>query len=101
VHDSDGGRGRGSRALARVGGELRLLLWAVWNPIGYVPIDEYESYAPAVWRLLAEGADEASIASHLTAVREEAIGTGTKEQDERAASVLDEWWHWRFQAEDS
>ena len=82
-------------------GELSLLLWAVWNPIGSVPLDEYELYAPGVWRLLAEGADEQSVAAHLTAVRETAIEMGAREQDARAASVLHEWWHWRTQDEDS
>jgi hypothetical protein len=26
--------------------ELRLILWAAWDPIGGVPRDEYERYAP-------------------------------------------------------
>ena len=83
-------------------GELSLLLWAVWNPIGYCPLDEYESYVPGVWRVLAEGADEQSVAAHLTTVRATAeIGMGSYEQDETAARVLHEWWHWRTQDDDS
>jgi hypothetical protein len=33
---------------------LSLLLWAVWNPIGPVPLDEYEAYTGKVISVLKE-----------------------------------------------
>lgn len=81
------------------GSELSLILWAVWDPIAAgVPLDEYESYAPGVWRLLQQGANENEIASHLADVRERAIEVGGPEDDRRAASKLRDWWYWRFEA---
>jgi hypothetical protein len=34
--------------------ELRLILWAAWDPIGGVPRDEYDWYVPRLWALLRE-----------------------------------------------
>jgi hypothetical protein len=34
--------------------ELRLILWAAWDPIGRVPRDEYDWYVPRLWELLRE-----------------------------------------------
>jgi len=34
--------------------ELRLILWAAWDPIGGVPRDEYDWYVPRLWGLLRE-----------------------------------------------
>lgn len=82
----------------RYGPELCLLLWATWDPIpGDVPLDEYDNYAPPVWTLLARGASEEEIASHLRDVRERMMEVGGAEQDARAASKIWEWWHWRFE----
>jgi hypothetical protein len=36
--------------------ELRLILWAAWDPIGRVPRDEYDWYVPRLWGLLREHA---------------------------------------------
>jgi hypothetical protein len=36
---------------------LTLLLWAVWNPIGPVPLDEYESYTGEVVAVLRRRED--------------------------------------------
>jgi hypothetical protein len=36
--------------------ELRLILWAAWDPIGRVPRDEYDWYVPQLWALLREHA---------------------------------------------
>jgi hypothetical protein len=36
--------------------ELRLILWAAWDPIGRVPRDEYDWYVPGLWALLREHA---------------------------------------------
>jgi hypothetical protein len=83
----------------KYGSEVSLILWAAWDPIGAVPLDEYESYAPPVWRLLAEGASEMEIAAHLGKVRESAMGVGGPENDQRAAATLWQWWYWQFEAE--
>jgi hypothetical protein len=44
---------------------LALLLWAVWNPIGPVPLDEYENYAGRVVTVLhkAREADQELLGS--------------------------------------
>lgn len=48
-----------------------VLLWA-WDPIGVrgIPeaVDEYDSYAPAVLRMLETGASDRHIADYLTSV---------------------------------
>jgi hypothetical protein len=36
--------------------ELRQILWAAWDPIGGVPRDEYETYAPQIASRLRAGA---------------------------------------------
>ena len=80
------------------GPELRLILWAAWDPIGVgVPLDEYDTYAPQVWELLRSGASEDEVAVHLRRIRERSISTGTHEQDIHAAEKLWEWWQTRFE----
>lgn len=77
-------------------GELTLLLWAVWNPIGVdVPLDEYERYAPAIWKLLEERAGTDAIAAELERVSKESIevDAGTNRS---AAEIVSRWWYWRF-----
>ena len=50
---------------------LRKILWEKWDPIGvYEPDvewdDEYDSYAPHIFRLAIEGKDEIRIANSLS-----------------------------------
>jgi hypothetical protein len=76
--------------------ELELLLWAVWDPIGAgVPIDEYESYVPVIWKLLHERAGAEVVSTALAQIAEERIGLdrGTSRS---AAERLTQWWYWRF-----
>jgi hypothetical protein len=76
--------------------ELELLLWAVWNPIRVdVPLDEYESYVPVIWRLLSEGAGVDAVFSELKRICEEQMG-GCGGREREAAERLTEWWYWRF-----
>jgi hypothetical protein len=76
--------------------ELALLLWAVWNPIGVeVPLDEYESYVPTVWRLLAEHAGVEEIATRMAQIADERMG-GARGTERAAAELLSQWWYWRF-----
>ena len=76
--------------------ELGLLLWAVWDPIGAgVPIDEYESYVPVIWKLLEEHVGIEAVSTALAQIAEERIGLdrGTSRS---AAERLTQWWYWRF-----
>jgi hypothetical protein len=77
--------------------ELGLLLWAVWDPIGVgVPLDEYENYVPAVWKLLDQGAGAEAVAAELTRICVERIGMDAGTNAE-AAERLTAWWYWRFE----
>jgi hypothetical protein len=76
--------------------ELGLLLWAVWDPIGAGgPIDEYESYVPAIWKLLDGHAGVEAVSTALAQIADERIGLdrGTSRS---AAERLTQWWYWRF-----
>ena len=76
--------------------ELNLLLWAVWNPIGVdVPLDEYESYVPIVWKLLSEHADVGEIAAELDRIAHQRMGVSSVRGRE-TAERLSQWWYWRF-----
>jgi hypothetical protein len=77
--------------------ELILLLWALWDPITGVPLNEYENYAPVVWKLLGEHASVEKLADELSRIRVETIGCEPdREGDRRVAERLREWWYWRF-----
>lgn len=68
----------------------------MWNRIGFdVPLDEYERYTPAVWRLLEEHASIDAIATELTRVCAESIevDAGTNRD---AAEMVTRRWYWRF-----
>lgn len=55
--------------------ELRLILWAAWDPIGVgVPRDEYETYAPRLASILRNGATPEDIAAALGQWRTESMG---------------------------
>jgi hypothetical protein len=76
--------------------ELSLLLWGVWDPIGAgVPLDEYESYVPVIWKLLDEQAGIEAISTALAQIEEERMETG-RGTSRYAAERLTEWWYWRF-----
>ena len=76
--------------------ELGLLLWAIWNPIGVdVPLDEYDSYMPVIWRLLSEHAAVDDIAAELDRIADQQMGVSTGTSRE-TAERLTQWWHWRF-----
>jgi len=77
-------------------GELNLLLWIVWKPIGFdVPLTEYESYVPTIWRLLEERAGTDAIEAELARISSESMGIeATTNLD--AAEAAGRWWYWRF-----
>lgn len=108
---------------------LTLLLWAVWDPVGSVPLDEYESYAAPVASLLRKhheadlelvaadpdvsdstqrqrnklvkpAAEE--IASLLAKVRDERMNLPPDlDVDRRAADTFIDWYGWEMDALDS
>ena len=62
-------------AIRNVSGVLR----RVWDPIGHgqipdLPNDEYDSYAPHLLSMIAQGASDASIAEYLQALEGETVG---------------------------
>ena len=107
--------------------DLTLLLWAVWNPIGTCPLDEYADYAPTVARILreaheadlplAERAEEDSVQRERNRLQEQAVerlaavlAEIRAEQmelppdtnaDQHAASVLLDWHEWSMTELDS
>src|SRR2546429_4574815 len=84
-----------SERFRRYAPELGLLLWAVWDPIdAVVPLDEYESYVPIIWRLLSERAGVEAISGELARISQERIGGG-RDTERDAAERLTQWWYWR------
>jgi hypothetical protein len=72
--------------------ELRLILWAAWDPIGSVPRDEYDSYVSRIWSLLARRASLEEIAAQLGEYRVAAMGLpAAPNEDLRVASKLLDW----------
>jgi hypothetical protein len=99
---------------------LTLLLWAVWDPVGALSLDEYASYAPAVARILFEHHQEDSaispgedmpstavqlrrnaahvaagerLAAHLGGIRREHMNLAPNEdRDQHAAETLLNWY---------
>jgi hypothetical protein len=53
-------------------------LWEDWDPIGVRamggPDDEYDSYAPAILRMLLYGVTEEELVAHLHAIETERMG---------------------------
>jgi hypothetical protein len=102
---------------------LSLLLWAIWNPIGLVPLDEYEDYTGQVVEVLnaahqadlqlwAGGELDDSVQRqrntlHAASVEELATLLGNirqvqmgmppdHEADRRAAETLLDWYGWEM-----
>jgi hypothetical protein len=72
--------------------ELRLLLWAAWDPIGGVPLDEYDAAAARIAALLGSRAAAAALAAELGRIREYELGLDpAPEHDERAAAKIGAW----------
>ena len=72
-----------------------------WDPIGVRPgpgenegpMDEYDSYAPGILRLLLDGRDLVRITSHLANIRTVSIGLPEDHaSDEAIAQELLGWW---------
>lgn len=74
--------------------ELRLILWAAWDPIGGVPRDEYDWYVPRLWGLLREHAavlrTGAKYEEWTEAERDQYLDRVSASQD-RIVAQLSEW----------
>ena len=72
--------------------ELRLVLWACWDPIGGTPPGEYDNYAFRVASLLGSRASRAAVAEELGRIRRDALGSEPcPEEDARAADKIGDW----------
>ena len=70
-----------------------MILWAAWDPIGRVPRDEYESYAPRIASLLRGGATPDEVAAVLGTIRTETIGlSADPDRDLIVAQKLQDWY---------
>ena len=60
-----------------------------------MPLDEYDSYVPVVWKLLSEHANVDEVAAELDRIADERMG-GPCGTSRDAAERLTQWWYWRF-----
>ncbi len=68
--------------------QVQAILHGEWDPIGGgVPVDEYDSYAWTVVRMLGEGAGREAFARHLCWAADEAMGCPVPEA--RLAGVVE------------
>lgn len=77
-------------------GELRLILWAAWDPIGMVPRSEYDWYVPKLWGLLREhavlvGSVSAAEYEELSEVEQDEHTDRVVASERRIAAQLSEW----------
>jgi hypothetical protein len=77
--------------------ELSLLLWALWDPLGHAPVDEYEKHALPLAQLLREGEPAEEIAGALGRLRWELRTAQDPERDLQVARKLLEWYEWSFE----
>jgi hypothetical protein len=72
--------------------ELRLLLWAAWDPVGDVPVDEYDALAARVATLLGSRAPRPALAAELGRIRTHELGLApAPDDDARAAAKIAAW----------
>jgi hypothetical protein len=72
--------------------ELRLLLWAGWDPIGANSPGEYDSHALRLATLLGSRASRSAIAAELGRIRRDELGLEpAPAEDSRAAEKIAAW----------
>ena len=58
---------------------IKNILWEDWDPIGIndavTATDEYDNYAPEVYKMIANGADAITVAKYLTYVDTKLLGS--------------------------
>jgi hypothetical protein len=68
------------------------LLWAAWDPVGGVPVDEYDAHAPRIASLLASRASPEALAAELDRIRVHELGLESDaERDAAAAEKIAAW----------
>lgn len=77
-HSGSGEDSRSPQRRYAIACAIREVLMRHWDPIGVADIpeaqDEYDSYIGGVYQLLASGADDMRMASHLAAIQTERMG---------------------------
>jgi hypothetical protein len=72
--------------------ELRLLLWAAWDPIGGTPPGEYDSHALRIVSLLGSRASTPAIAAELGRMRRDELALDpAPAADAAAAEKIASW----------
>jgi hypothetical protein len=72
--------------------ELRLLLWAGWDPIGAVSADDYDDHALRLATLLGSRASCSAIAAELGRIRRDELGLApAPAEDAHAAEKVAAW----------
>ena len=72
--------------------DLRLVLWAVWDPIGGTPPGEYDNYAFHIASLLGSRASREALTEELVRIRCDQLGAEpAPEHDARAAEKIGDW----------
>ena len=72
--------------------ELKLVLWASWDPIGGTPPGEYDSYAFRIASLLGSRASREALVEELGRIRREILGDDVDpERDSYAAEKIADW----------
>lgn len=71
---------------------VQRILWLDWDPIGVndhaAAIDEYDSYAPAIVSLLAQGCSAAELDLHLSRIETDSMGLSQAPPTARQNVVL-------------
>ncbi len=72
--------------------KIQRILWEKWDPIGVYEEDsewddEYDSYAPHIFRLVIEGNDHIRIAASLTSTINQNIGLSASNNNEHDLKV--------------
>jgi hypothetical protein len=72
--------------------ELRLLLWAAWDPIAGASLSEYDACTTRVATLLGSRASCEALAAELGRIRAGELGLDADQAaDERAAAKISRW----------
>ena len=71
--------------------ELRLVLWASWDPVRGAPPHAYDRHAFRIASLLGSRAPRAALAEELGRVRREFELPGSADEDERSAGAITSW----------
>ncbi len=68
---------------------IRSLLLAEWNLIGfYVPNDEYDSYIPAIYRLMQTRVSVEELAAHLQEIETQQICLQARPEVNRRVAIM-------------